>query len=33
MTLQEYRKKGFKSSLMPVHINKCRDNTHYSEIQ
>lgn len=29
MTLQEYRKKGFKGSLIPVHINKCRDNTHY----
>lgn len=29
MTFQEYRKKGFKGSLIPVHINKCRDNTHY----
>lgn len=29
MTLKEYRKQGFKGSLIPVHINCCRDNTHY----
>lgn len=29
MTLQEARKQGFIGSLKPVHINKCRDDTHY----
>lgn len=29
MTLKEYRDKGFKGNLIPVHINKCRDTTHF----
>lgn len=29
MTFKEYRKQGFTGNLIPVHINKCRDNTHY----